>query len=846
MQMWLYIPAALALVLHSPSPAIGMNDKYEKLEEKSGATVRASVQNPNSRTIASSSTQKSNDYLNQHQSNASPMRIFTKSTMEDEKSSTENNAAKKKKKRKKIKKSLLTSVKGKENNEAPAPSFLKAKDLYLMEFLEEKIKNGINSLLEQGVELRLEKKEKEASLIFEKAARLGAHEAMYYLGEYYNNKNDLDEANRWYFLAFQRYWEATGKVCANYHKILINYKGQGSTPHKDLEKIFHTFNPKSSTAEEMFKFYNAICIAYQNETLEPYLSKEERTLKITHILNLIAGITPSEKAKDLDIYYQRLNRLACIYLKEILPQDFNKITDLFERSIKLPESKYNLGLLYLEGKAGEKLSKNERYKKAEELLKTSQNPDAQYKLGIMYWDGEMGWDLMEEARYEKAREYFEASDTENSHYNLGLMYKKALIGSTLSQNEKESKAKNYFAASNIPEAKFRLGLMYLHQQAGKDLGEEKCIQEAKRLLEESNIPNAQYNLGNIYLKEAMVKYQLSNKSEDELFNKAAKLFEKSNTSEALCDLGYIYANGFIELQLSEEDRIKKAIEFYKKSKEEAAKKSLVILYVQKLFNNQESPNEELIPSLIKIFDEIGEPALYHYGRAFLIAFFPEYMEEFSSDMERYEEALKLAEEAQEEGVREAGELIAEIKKMREEEISEGMEESIEADDFNKQKANQLEEMHPTKLLAQQKTEELSKKAPLQAHALKESKRVKKPQKQEEEVRRKKRFERFKETFFQMKATPLSLVNNHPLSFDFISDRVNQDFKKFRQNNRKFRELLNDILEKPWGTEGVGRPEKLRGDLEGYYSRRINGEDRLVYKYLPSQNKIIVRQCGQHY
>jgi len=39
-------------------------------------------------------------------------------------------------------------------------------------------------------------------------------------------------------------------------------------------------------------------------------------------------------------------------------------------------------------------------------------------------------------------------------------------------------------------------------------------------------------------------------------------------------------------------------------------------------------------------------------------------------------------------------------------------------------------------------------------------------------------------------------------------------------------LIQDILRAPF--EGIGKSEALKGDLSGYWSRRINDEHRLVY------------------
>ncbi len=45
-------------------------------------------------------------------------------------------------------------------------------------------------------------------------------------------------------------------------------------------------------------------------------------------------------------------------------------------------------------------------------------------------------------------------------------------------------------------------------------------------------------------------------------------------------------------------------------------------------------------------------------------------------------------------------------------------------------------------------------------------------------------------------------------------------------------------------EGVGKPEPLRGDLSGYWSRRIDDKNRLVYR--ASDSELVVIACRFHY
>ena len=60
--------------------------------------------------------------------------------------------------------------------------------------------------------------------------------------------------------------------------------------------------------------------------------------------------------------------------------------------------------------------------------------------------------------------------------------------------------------------------------------------------------------------------------------------------------------------------------------------------------------------------------------------------------------------------------------------------------------------------------------------------------------------------------------------------------------RKIFDLLESVIRDPFS--GIGKPEPLKGDLKGYWSRRINDEHRLVYTI--TNEHIIVVSCRSHY
>lgn len=55
-------------------------------------------------------------------------------------------------------------------------------------------------------------------------------------------------------------------------------------------------------------------------------------------------------------------------------------------------------------------------------------------------------------------------------------------------------------------------------------------------------------------------------------------------------------------------------------------------------------------------------------------------------------------------------------------------------------------------------------------------------------------------------------------------------------------LIKEILRTPF--EGSGRPEALKGNFSGYWSRRITMKDRLVYTV--EQDAVVVFRCKDHY
>ncbi|RKZ07154.1 Txe/YoeB family addiction module toxin [Candidatus Fermentibacteria bacterium] len=60
--------------------------------------------------------------------------------------------------------------------------------------------------------------------------------------------------------------------------------------------------------------------------------------------------------------------------------------------------------------------------------------------------------------------------------------------------------------------------------------------------------------------------------------------------------------------------------------------------------------------------------------------------------------------------------------------------------------------------------------------------------------------------------------------------------------KRINRLIRDIQRSPF--EGIGKPERLKHGLSGYWSRRINDEHRIVYKC--KDNALLIAQLRYHY
>ena len=80
----------------------------------------------------------------------------------------------------------------------------------------------------------------------------------------------------------------------------------------------------------------------------------------------------------------------------------------------------------------------------------------------------------------------------------------------------------------------------------------------------------------------------------------------------------------------------------------------------------------------------------------------------------------------------------------------------------------------------------------------------------------------------------------------FEEKAFEDFTNWSTQDKKLYTkiiaLIKDIKRSPF--LGLGKPEPLKHELSGYWSRRINDEHRLVYKV--TDTMIIIASCKYHY
>lgn len=78
----------------------------------------------------------------------------------------------------------------------------------------------------------------------------------------------------------------------------------------------------------------------------------------------------------------------------------------------------------------------------------------------------------------------------------------------------------------------------------------------------------------------------------------------------------------------------------------------------------------------------------------------------------------------------------------------------------------------------------------------------------------------------------------------------EEYEFWQKSDMQMVEKINELIRNTKRTpfQGLGKPEPLKGDLTGFWSRRISGEHRFVYRVSggPNAQQLEIIQCRFHY
>ena len=74
----------------------------------------------------------------------------------------------------------------------------------------------------------------------------------------------------------------------------------------------------------------------------------------------------------------------------------------------------------------------------------------------------------------------------------------------------------------------------------------------------------------------------------------------------------------------------------------------------------------------------------------------------------------------------------------------------------------------------------------------------------------------------------------------------EDYLYWQRQDKKTLKRINQLLRdiERNGNQGIGKPEPLKGNFQGYWSRRIDESNRLIYRIV--DNRIEIHQCRSQY
>jgi toxin YoeB len=693
--------------------------------------------------------------------------------------------------------------------------------------------------------------------LFRELASVGHLPSILALGDICQSRENFFGALKWYVFGFQVNWLLCGEHSAPALACLQTLnKPPLLKKYKDLKLFFRNYE-LFQEKHPVGKHGDPVCLISLQDVYEKkfemHLAQEERIAKAAWFGNFYFEhyATPEELlGEGTDCFKE---------------QKFDKALYYFNKS-RLPEGLYLAGTLYLEGKVGAKDGQPD-YEEAAQFYRQAQTPCSLYNLANMTQCGNIDTKNGLPDYAEAARRYALCDQNPEALCNLGNMHRNALL--SLNGQPEYLEAARLYLASKHPNALFNLGRLirdgHIRLQEGQVRVKEEAAEETPQELQDAYEMAADYFRQSGKHNEALValanmytngKIGLLNGKPD--IKEAIKLYKSSQAPEADLNLALLYIQGEHDLKEQKPDyamaflyisrlsndvraiRIKTYVIHYqfpaisrivgKKSKEDLLK--VMFEEITSIMNLVKGADKEYCKGVLAYERGKLDEALLHFNNALALG---------NSDASFYIKlAQKLIRLKEKEANRLKAETLQKLEEANDESISKKTtfpsESSPPPPVRNKVNSNNVKE-----------AEEKPKSPP--AVKPKQSKPQKLILSYEERVKRalEKINAKIMGRYTPLNATPKGdrepLL---PLKITFLNETVEEDYGSL--THLKLRALLEDIEEKPYGTDGSGKPEVLLGKykgIKGCISRRISQEHRLVYKVTGSR-EIQIISCIGHY
>ena len=642
-------------------------------------------------------------------------------------------------------------------------------------------------------------------------------------------EKNLEEAIKWHVLAFQTHWLDTSQPLSAAQQWLSELQFNQSTGY------FHTKKGKFFIKPDRRPLFQTFINHFNDKGSTGFLSRY-----------------PMAGQGDSNYTFSTLDRFCTIYKKCSSHEPYLSIEESQKKAdwfIKLIADHCC--------KKDEKLGMSSQYfilgdyQKAAYLLYSSNSPEGFYNLGVLYQDGKLkgGVDFV------KAAQYFIKSNTKGAFFNLGLLHQQKKI-----ENSSYMMARLYYEKAGTSEAYYQLGVLYEAGLLGK-----ADFQKAAVCYEQSDEPEATIQLmrfkgdtlnkvfkflGNDVLINKEIQPSHYQKCYDH-FNKLSEDFENieywgPRLLHLSCD---ILVNPSLYPTLDSEELEKKAI----------------------LINQQLLDQQQDEPFIIKFGSMVASAIMNEdYDEAYLIlqkALFSgvKNIDLFQEEILRIIEGVEYFKEEGKTALSGSLMITQQGQQVKADSSSLTLPGTcVEGESENDSPVN-IAALKPDAVLPIVQNLEKQDVFFSQTTSLQqEDKRDLEKQEYEAAIKRNKqprkiesRFEKLKKNrgkLFKLTSKLICLGDSAPqeslppftVTFDNPNDE--EPFLNCKEENAKLQDLLNDIAEKPWATKGTGKPEVLKGLYKGHkgcLSRRINHEDRLVYKAVGS-NTILILSWEGHY